>query len=87
MSRTQTALAQSPPIATDDELSDDQKRISQPAAAQLLGVSVRTVHRWRTDPEMKFPESVQTNNRHYFRRAEVLKWRQPNRTAPAQQDA
>jgi predicted DNA-binding transcriptional regulator AlpA len=81
-------ISQSPPIATDgDQAPDDERRISQPAVAKLLGVSVRTVHRWRTDPDMKFPESVETNNRHYFVRSEVLKWRQPvDREAPAQPD-
>jgi hypothetical protein len=90
MPRTQTAVAQSPSIAADGEVSDDQGRISQPATAKLLSVSVRTVHRWRTDPAMKFPESIEINNRRYFVRSEVLKWRQPqivDRESPAQQDA
>jgi predicted DNA-binding transcriptional regulator AlpA len=63
---------ESPPTA-----SDGDQRISQPVAAKLLGVSVRTIHRWRTDQAMKFPESVAINNRRYFVRSEVVNWKPP----------
>jgi hypothetical protein len=63
---------ESPPTA-----SDGDQRISQPVAAKLRGVSVRTIHRWRTDPDMKFPPSVEINNRRYFIRSEVVNWQPP----------
>lgn len=57
---------------------DDQRRVTQPEAARLLGnVSLMTMWRWRHDQEMKFPESIEINNRIYFRRAEILSWRPP----------
>lgn len=74
MQRAQTAGP--PPTAADAEIANDQ-RISQPAAAKLRGVSVRTIHRWRTDPNMRFPGSVEINNRRYFKRSEVVNWRPP----------
>jgi hypothetical protein len=63
---------ESPPTA-----SDGDQRISQPVAAKLRGVSVRTLLRWRTDPSKKFPESVEINNRRYFIRSEIVNWRPP----------
>jgi hypothetical protein len=55
----------------------EDQRISQPDAARLRGVSVRTIHRWRHNARMKFPESVEINNRHYFRLAEIANWQPP----------
>ena len=63
--------------------SDGDQRISQPVAAKLRGVSVRTIHRWRTDPDMKFPESVEINNRRYFIRSEVVNWQPPAEVSSA----
>lgn len=63
---------ESPPTA-----SEGDQRISQPVAAKLRGVSVRTIHRWRTDPTMKFPESIEINHRRYFIRSEVVNWKPP----------
>jgi predicted DNA-binding transcriptional regulator AlpA len=65
---------------------DDQRRVTQPEAARLLGnVSLMTMWRWRHDPEMKFPDSIEINNRIYFRRSEILAWRPPAKasTSPA----
>jgi predicted DNA-binding transcriptional regulator AlpA len=57
---------------------DVQRRVTQPEAARLLGnVSLMTMWRWRHDPEMQFPESIEINNRIYFRRSEILAWRPP----------
>lgn len=63
---------------------DDQTRITQPDAARLLGdVSMMTLWRWRNDPEMNFPRSVEINGRHYYVRSEILKWRPPAKKTPA----
>lgn len=57
---------------------DPDVRISQPEAARLLGnVSAMTIWRWRNNPAMKFPVSVEINGRHYYSRAEILAWRPP----------
>ena len=57
---------------------DDQRRVTQPEAARLLGgVSLMTLWRWRHDPEMCFPEAIDINGRIYFRRKEILNWRPP----------
>jgi predicted DNA-binding transcriptional regulator AlpA len=63
---------ESPPTA-----SDSDQRISQPVVAKLRGVTVRTIHRWRNNPALKFPESIQVNNRRYFVRSEILNWQPP----------
>jgi predicted DNA-binding transcriptional regulator AlpA len=61
-----------------DTPEDDQRRVTQPEAARLLGnVSLMTMWRWRHDPEMKFPDSIDINGRVYFRRSEILAWRPP----------
>jgi predicted DNA-binding transcriptional regulator AlpA len=57
-----------------DLVEDDGRRIKQPDVAKLLGVTVRTIHRYRHDPGMHFPEPVEINGRQYFRRAEILNW-------------
>jgi predicted DNA-binding transcriptional regulator AlpA len=63
---------------------DDQRRVTQPEAARLLGnVSLMTMWRWRHDQEMKFPESIEINNRIYFRRSEILAWRPPAKAPPS----
>ena len=61
-----------------DTPEDDQRRVTQPEAARLLGnVSLMTMWRWRHDQEMNFPQSIEINNRIYFRRCEILAWRPP----------
>ena len=60
------------------DIPDNDTRISQPHAAKLLGdVSQMTLWRWRKNPALNFPRSVQINGRHYYVRAEILKWRPP----------
>lgn len=60
------------------ETNDGGGRVSQPEAARLLGnVSTMTMWRWRNDPLMNFPKSVEINGRHYFSRHEILAWRPP----------
>ena len=55
---------------------DDQTRVTQPDAAKLLGnVSQMTLWRWRNDPAMNFPKSIEINGRHYYIRSEILNWR------------
>jgi predicted DNA-binding transcriptional regulator AlpA len=67
---------------------DDQRRVTQPEAARLLGnVSLMTMWRWRHDQEMKFPESIEINNRIYFRRSEILAWRPPAKPQPGRRMA
>jgi predicted DNA-binding transcriptional regulator AlpA len=63
---------------------DDQRRVTQPEAARLLGgVSSMTMWRWRHDPEMQFPQALEINGRVYFRRAEIVNWRPPAKAAPS----
>jgi hypothetical protein len=64
-------------VESPPTVSDGDQRISQPVAAKLRGVSVRTIHRWRTDPAMNFPASIEINNRRYFVRSEVVNWQPP----------
>ena len=60
------------------DVLDDQARITQPEAAKLLGgVTQMTIWRWRTNPALNFPRSLQINNRHYYVRSEILNWRPP----------
>jgi predicted DNA-binding transcriptional regulator AlpA len=60
------------------DVTDVQTRITQPEAAKLLGdVSIMTIWRWRNNPAMNFPKSIEINGRHYFVRSEVLNWRPP----------
>jgi predicted DNA-binding transcriptional regulator AlpA len=57
---------------------DVQTRVTQPEAARLLGnVSQMTLWRWRNNPALKFPRSIEINGRHYYVRAEILSWRPP----------
>jgi predicted DNA-binding transcriptional regulator AlpA len=71
------------PNAKDREFLDlpaeeDQRRVTQPEAARLLGnVSQMTLWRWRNNPALNFPRSVEINGRHYYSRAEILAWRPP----------
>jgi predicted DNA-binding transcriptional regulator AlpA len=63
---------------SDVDIPDSETRITQPDVAKLLGnVSLMTLWRWRNDPTLNFPRSVEINGRHYFRRAEILAWRPP----------
>jgi hypothetical protein len=60
------------------DVLDIQTRITQPEAARLLGgVSIMTMWRWRKNPALNFPRSVEINGRHYYSRAEILNWRPP----------
>lgn len=60
------------------DTTDSQTRISQPAAAKLLGdVSMMTLWRWRHNKALKFPKSMEINGRHYYVREEILNWRPP----------
>ena len=60
------------------DVVDVQTRITQPEAARLLGnVSQMTLWRWRNNPELNFPKSIEINGRHYYRRSEILSWRPP----------
>jgi predicted DNA-binding transcriptional regulator AlpA len=63
---------------TNLSIDDDQRRVTQPEAARLLGnVSLMTLWRWRHNPDMHFPEAIEINGRIYFRRKEILNWRPP----------
>jgi predicted DNA-binding transcriptional regulator AlpA len=63
---------------SDVDAPDSATRVTQPEAAKLLGdVSQMTLWRWRNDPEMNFPKSIEINGRHYYVRAEILNWRPP----------
>ena len=69
-------------------MMDDQTRVTQPDAAKLLGnVSQMTLWRWRNDPAMNFPKSVEINGRHYYIRSEILNWRPLAKPAPAKPPA
>jgi predicted DNA-binding transcriptional regulator AlpA len=60
------------------KVPDDDTRITQPDAARLLGnVSQMTLWRWRNNPALNFPQSVEINGRHYYVRSEILNWRPP----------
>jgi predicted DNA-binding transcriptional regulator AlpA len=66
------------------DVVDVQTRITQPEAARLLGnVSQMTLWRWRNNPELNFPKSIEINSRHYYIRAEILNWRPPARPPKA----
>ena len=63
---------------SDVDIPDSETRITQPDAAKLLGnISQMTLWRWRNNPALNFPRSVEINGRHYYVRAEILKWRPP----------
>jgi predicted DNA-binding transcriptional regulator AlpA len=63
---------------SDVDIPDSETRITQPDAAKLLGnVSQMTLWRWRNNPALNFPRSVEINGRHYYSRAEILAWRPP----------
>jgi predicted DNA-binding transcriptional regulator AlpA len=60
------------------DVLDGDGRVTQPEAARLLGgVSQMCLWRWRNDPGMNFPKSIEINGRHYYNRAEILNWRPP----------
>jgi predicted DNA-binding transcriptional regulator AlpA len=66
------------------DVVDVQTRITQPEAARLLGnVSQMTLWRWRNNPALKFPRSIEINGRHYYVRAEILNWRPPAKPSRA----
>jgi predicted DNA-binding transcriptional regulator AlpA len=60
------------------DVLDGDGRVTQPEAARLLGgVSQMCLWRWRHDPAMNFPKSIEINGRHYYNRGEILNWRPP----------
>jgi predicted DNA-binding transcriptional regulator AlpA len=63
---------------SDVDAPDSETRITQPDAAKFLGnVSQMTLWRWRNNPALNFPRSIEINGRHYYSRAEILNWRPP----------
>jgi hypothetical protein len=78
MSKTELLSSAASGTLTTIPEADNQRRITQPEAARLLGnVSLMTMWRWRHDPEMGFPAGIEINGRLYFNRAEILAWRPP----------
>jgi predicted DNA-binding transcriptional regulator AlpA len=62
------------------DVQDGDGRVTQPEAARLLGgVSQMCLWRWRNDPAMNFPKSIEINGRHYYTRSEILSWRPPTK--------
>jgi hypothetical protein len=39
------------------------------------GVSSNTVHRWRNDPALGFPEPIKVQGRNYWRPEDLRRWR------------
>ncbi|MHC2281042.1 hypothetical protein ACVME8_007685 [Bradyrhizobium diazoefficiens] len=84
MQRVQNATSPGGRPSIERETLDDERLIGQPAAAKLLGVTVRTIHRYRTNPAMNFPASQERNGRRYFRPSTLLAWEPPPKPpAPA----
>lgn len=48
--------------------------VGKPALAREIGVTPRTIDRWRVDPILDFPKPVKINHRLYFFRDEIEWW-------------
>jgi predicted DNA-binding transcriptional regulator AlpA len=49
--------------------------ISKPALAKDLNTSTRTIDRWARDPQMDFPAPLKINQRVFFYRDEIERWK------------
>jgi len=55
-------------------MADNKVFISGPEVQERYGISAMTLHRWRKDQHMDFPNPMKIKTRNFFRLSDLEKW-------------